>query len=387
MTRKKIMLIIPNLSFGGAQRSFSKLSVELAKHFDVINVVFNKDGLADFPLGGELFDLNVASSSWIGGKLFNFWKRVYRLSQLKKRIRFDAAISFLEGADYVNLLSHQNEKLIFSLRGSKRFDQNIRGWLGFIRHTIFIPFVYNKADLIVAVNEGIVEELKKEYKVKAPMQVIYNFYNLEKILLDGRASVEVEFDEIKKTSKIICIVGRLATEKGIDKFMPVFKRVQEEVSVKLLIIGDGVLKQSLKDIAHNLNLITSEKIDQAADVLFIGYQSNPYKYVSKCDALILSSTHEGFPNVLLEAMTLGVPVASTDCPYGPGEILIKDDGEHAGLLLPLLNSSQSENRWTESLIKLLNDDEWRRSLATKGAARAHRFSDSNTIEKWIVTIN
>ncbi len=60
MNRKKIMMIIPNLSFGGAQRSFSKLSMELAKHAEVINVVFNKEGIADFPLGGELISLEVA---------------------------------------------------------------------------------------------------------------------------------------------------------------------------------------------------------------------------------------------------------------------------------------------------------------------------------------
>ena len=381
-----VLLIIPNLSFGGAQRSFSKLSVELSKYYTVVNVVFNKDGIVDFPLGGELFDLGVARSTWLGGKLINFWKRVYRLSNLKRRTSVYASISFLEGADYSNFLSHRGEKLIFSVRGSKKYDQNIHGLQGFIRHNILIPFVYKKANLVVAVNMGVADELVNIYRLKNPVEVIYNFYNFDRIKQEGLENISAEFEEIRKRSKIICLVGRLEIEKGLDRFLPVFRRILNQVSVKLLIIGDGNLKQSLIEQSHNLNLITSEEIDQHADVLFVGYQSNPYKYISKCDVLALPSTHEGFPNVLLEAMILGVPVASADCPYGPLEILKTNNIDIAGLLLPVLNSIESEKTWEESLLKLFTDSHLKLALSKKGYLRAITFSESNAISKWLKLI-
>ena len=64
------------------------------------------------------------------------------------------------------------------------------------------------------------------------------------------------------------------------------------------------------------------------DVYFPGFQKNPYQYVAQCDAYVLSSVSEGFPNVLAEAMALGLPVISVNCYSGPAEILLTNSDYH-----------------------------------------------------------
>src|SRR6187549_4201625 len=122
MSKKKILLIIPELTMGGAQRSISKLSIEFARHHTVWLVIFNKvDGLA-YAHGGELVSLDVVPSGGIPNKIKSFIQRVRRLRKLKKDLGIDVSISFLEGADYINILSKANDKIILSIRGSKRHD-------------------------------------------------------------------------------------------------------------------------------------------------------------------------------------------------------------------------------------------------------------------------
>ena len=105
MTERKVLLIIPELCMGGAQRTLSKLSVELARRHKVWVVIFNKDAAIAYPLGGKLLSLEVAGANNPITKLIAFRKRVARLKKIKKDIRPDISISFLEGADYINVLS------------------------------------------------------------------------------------------------------------------------------------------------------------------------------------------------------------------------------------------------------------------------------------------
>ena len=109
---KRILLVIPNLDFGGAQTSFARLTQLLQNDCKLLLVVFNKDNIAPLDLRGELVDLTVDAGQSYLMKLINFIKRVKRLRQIKKRFKPDASISFLEGADYVNILSSVYRRLL-----------------------------------------------------------------------------------------------------------------------------------------------------------------------------------------------------------------------------------------------------------------------------------
>ena len=130
MSDDNLLLLIPNLGVGGAQRVFHDHSVELAKHYRVTEAVFNLDGGNQYPSTNELVSLDVAGGGNPVDKLQNFWRRVTRLKALKSRLETDVCISHLEGADYVNLLSKGREKIILCVHGSKLHDAEIWGALG-----------------------------------------------------------------------------------------------------------------------------------------------------------------------------------------------------------------------------------------------------------------
>ena len=93
----------------------------------------------------------------------------------------------------------------------------------------------------------------------------------------------------------------------------------------MLILGDGEeIKKQLEDLIEQLGI--------GADVCLYGYEANPYAYMSRADVVVLSSRWEGLPTVLIEAMACGCQLVSTDCPYGPQEILA---GGKYGRLVPV----------------------------------------------------
>jgi len=159
-SKKNILLVITNLSFGGAQNSFHKLSNELSKRHNLINVVFSKENIGNYQFSSQLLDLDKGGSSGALSKAHNFLRRIIALKKIKREHKIDVTISFLEGADYVNILSKNKETLILSIRGSKLNDPNIKGFLGWVRIKVLIPVLYKFADHIVVVTKDIKKEIK-----------------------------------------------------------------------------------------------------------------------------------------------------------------------------------------------------------------------------------
>src|SRR4051812_17559323 len=112
MKRHKVLLIIPEMSMGGAQRSLAKLSLALESFHEVSLVVFNTDHKVEYPHGGILLSLGVAGGGNVLQKFSSFIKRTRRLRKLKNKLRIDVSISFLEGADYVNVLSRAGDRVV-----------------------------------------------------------------------------------------------------------------------------------------------------------------------------------------------------------------------------------------------------------------------------------
>jgi glycosyltransferase involved in cell wall biosynthesis len=121
---------------------------------------------------------------------------------------------------------------------------------------------------------------------------------------------------------VILGVGELCARKDFGTLIKAFAKVRQQRSSRLVILGEGRQQERLTNLVHNLGL--------ESDVLFPGFVINPYAYMSKAAVFVLSSRCEGAPVVLMEALAVGVPVVSTDCPSGPREIL------QNGLLGPLV---------------------------------------------------
>jgi glycosyltransferase involved in cell wall biosynthesis len=102
-------------------------------------------------------------------------------------------------------------------------------------------------------------------------------------------------------------------QKRYDRLLFAYKK--SGTPLPLVIVGGGELDQIKIQI---------DKLDLKNKVIFIGANSNPYKFMKHATALLLSSDYEGLPTVIIEAFICGIPVISTDCPSGPSELLLKD---------------------------------------------------------------
>jgi len=394
--KKRIVMIIPNLDFGGAQTSFSRLSWLLQPHCSLLLVVFNKDNIAPLTFGGTLVELFVPASKNILSKILNFYKRVKRLKEIKKEFQPTTSVSFLEGADYVNLLSGIGEEIYFYIHGSKKFDRNIKGPIGFIQKWLLIPYLYRFADKILVVNEKLRTELIENFGLrKSRFVVMPNFFDIHELQKLASIPLNQTMENFFSEHLTICISGRLAPEKGIDRFIKIFPEILvKHGNVKLLIIGDGDQKMALQNQLRDMNLSFTEMnentMDSSAKVIFFGYQRNPYRLLGRSTLLALPSLNEGMPNTIIEAFCLGIPVAAADCPYGPRELLAPNEtakgwpelGEF-GILLPVLNEGDgSQQIWIEGMNMLLESPELRIRYNRDGLRNSKSYSKEKNLSKW-----
>ena len=169
--------------------------------------------------------------------------------------------------------------------------------------------------------------------------------------------------------------------------MPGQKLQLKTQSLFLILVGDGVEYRSKY-------YTVIEKFGIKEHVYFTGFQKNPYKYMAKCSCFVLSSLSEGFPNVLAEAMTLGLPVIATNCLSGPAEILRKDNNYDAvsehfeecdyGLITPRMTEDNNENaicQLANAINTLLSDEEMMRRYAMLSKQRVNDFSQDSISEK------
>ncbi|MCB0697312.1 MAG: glycosyltransferase, partial [Chitinophagaceae bacterium] len=255
------------------------------------------------------------------------------------------------------------EKVVLSIRGSKMFDKVISGFMGQVRKKVLIPFLYKRADNIVCVTQALADELNTYFGINYDkLRVIFNFYEKEEIF--ANASVPLTEDEGKIFSKKVIITsGRLHVAKEHDKLVRILKKVKDHVDARLVILGDGELHGELTELARSLNLkpYDWDGTYQDADIYFMGFQKNAFKFYQHSNLFALTSSWEGFPNVLAEAIICEKPVVSTDCPTGPREILnVAGLGPKpteqlvrtpVGSLLPMLHDITDEiiDTWTDEI--------------------------------------
>ena len=145
--------------------------------------------------------------------------------------------------------------------------------------------------------------------------------------------------------------GRLSPEKDHETLLRAFARVAPECEHDLVIAGEGPEERRIRDLVDELGL--------ASRVHMVGYRSDIERWIAGAVLLVHSSTWEGFGNVIVEAMSMGVPVVVTDAPYGPREIMATVP---AGLLVP----TRDPDAFASAVLGLLRDDAERSRLGALG---------------------
>lgn len=377
-------LLLNSLKCGGAERVAQTLCN--SNLFDGV-ILLEKD--QDFDVFIPVYRISKHTN-----KTNSFFKTLYipfyafKLNKIIKKD--DIVVSFLERSNFVNIFLSffKKHKTIITLHTniSKSF-LNKKKFLYFI----LIKMLYKFADAIVPVSLGIKEDFNKIIKFRKLQKVIFNPIDFDLI---NREAQDDNFLSLSSRKNIIT-VGRLSLEKAQWNLIKVFNSLQKNIQSRLIIIGDGPLKGSLIDYAKYLGLrvysvFENQKISDDFDIYFMGYQLNPYKFIKKGDIFMLSSVFEGLPTVILESMACGVPVISSDCDFGPREIL-KKDGKDYGVLLPVLNSnftftdtelSTDEQIWADTTLSFLKDQNKRDFYSNLSKERAQDFSIEKIIIQW-----
>lgn len=382
---KKIGLLISTLNAGGAERVVSRLSKILSSDYEIYLILF-EDTYIKYEYAGTLVNLDVKSSKNFFKQLISPIMRIKKLKQIKKDIGLDMVISFLDSPNIVNVLAKSAKcKTIISIRNYTEIDkkQNMKvNILNFI-----IGKLYKKADKIIAVSKLIKDNVVEKYKIDyEKVEVIYNPYDIDEITELSQEKIEIENREFMKSDKILISVGRQMYQKGYWHLIKAFSLVKvSHPDVKLVFVGREEQKEQIVNLIRMLNLQN--------DVLIVGHNSNPFKYIKKSYAYILTSLFEGFPNALVEAMACACPVIASDCKSGPREILDEKQDIHKkieqpeyasyGILVPELSMKEdwnnkscdnTERKLAEAIIKLLDDKEIYNEYKRKSIMRAKEFS-------------
>lgn len=368
---KKIVIVINSLESGGAERVVSNLLNSWVDKYDCYLILIHNKVFYDLDEKIKILHLNEVDTKSGIRKFFALPILSYKLSKIIKEHKFDKIISFLTRANYINVLSNIfvkhtsiiSERAMPSLQYQFGLSSKINKYL--------IKQIYPRATLCLTNSQGNMLDLKNNFGV-SNLDWIPNPFDLDKI-----EKLSMENVRIRKEKFTFVTVGRLDNGKNHKLIIDAIKNLDAE----LWIIGDGVLKENLIEYIKDL------KIENK--VFLLGKQTNPFSYLSKADCFVFSSNHEGFPNVLVEALSCGLPVISTDCKSGPREILapnsnieiqLTDELELSeyGILVPI----QNINKLKESMNLIIEKDDLRKKYSNKSKARAEEFSLEKIIKKF-----
>lgn len=387
--KKNIMFILPSLCGGGAEKTVANLSKKLIEDFNVYIIVF-RDTKIKYSYEGKLVFLPQRKDDKIFSKVMFTINAISFLKKFKRDNKIDYAISFLTTADMLNVLSKsKNTKNYISIRNTDSLNNHNLLYLSTHIST-------HLCDHIISISKQVKEDLVNNFKVKEDkITTIYN--PAQRVEFGNNMSIMYKgfFDNI-------CIVnaGRLTYQKGQWHLIRAFSKVVSKFpNAKLMILGEGELREYLLKVIRNFGLENNVKL--------LGFVNNPYDYIKNADCFVFSSLYEGLGNSILEALTCGTPIISTDCVAGPREILsprtdfrkkVKDriDYSEYGILVPVPDGKQyineknltlEENIIADAIIKICDDNKLRENYKEKSLKRSKDFYIDSIIKEWKRILN
>jgi glycosyltransferase involved in cell wall biosynthesis len=230
--------------------------------------------------------------------------------------------------------------------------------------------LYPLADRIIAVSEGVAADVVKLTGVpRDRVETIYNPVVTPE--LEGLARAPVDHPWFAgEGPPIVLGAGRFVAQKDFSTLVKAFARVRAVRPARLMILG-----RSKRPARERRLRALAERLGIAADVALPGFAANPFAYMARASAFVLSSRWEGLPGVLIEAMACGCPVVSTDCPSGPREILA---GGRYGPLVPVGDAAAL----AEAILRVLAAPPDRARLR----ARAAEFSVEQAVDRYLTAL-
>ena len=307
--KNKVAIISTSLGCGGAERFASLLSFMLEKlNLEVHNIIISD--VVDYKYGGTLMNLEIESSN-----SSSFFKKIKKGFLLNTYLKENKINFIIDNRPRNNLIREIITNWIYGNRRKWFVVHSFNTVTYFPKPDFFSKFLYQKADKVICVSQGIEEIVKQKFDLKNTV-TIHNPYDFSKIEIEKETPISGEY---------IMYFGRFDEKvKNFSLMLEAFYLSKIYLrGYKLLLMGDG---PDLGTIQDNIKRLQLEYF-----VNIYPFNTNPFQYVRQAKFTILTSRYEGFPLSIVESLALGTPVISVDCDSGPREIII--DGVN-GLLVP-----------------------------------------------------
>lgn len=343
-----ITIMIGGLSGGGAERVVCNLSNYLSQRHIVTILTMSEDRPAYF-LEKQIKRVNLHLKNESSNAVLKNLRRLKRFRKYLKEGNIDVFIVMLPGT--INFMLAHRHLIKVPIIVSERGDPSITYNRSFIQR-LFVKKLYPKVDNFV-------------FQTVDAQKFYGNYVKKKGIIIPNAINEEfIRPTFLGNRRKAIVSVGRLNSQKNFSLLIEAFNKVSLEFpEYTLEIYGDGPQRIELEKKIEKLGL--TEK------VILPGYVSNISDYIEDASLYVMSSNYEGMPNSLMEAMVLGIPSISTDCPVGGPKFLIENGVN--GFLVPINDSKVMAKRIRELL---LNPE-----LARKFSERSPKIKDKLSSQK------
>lgn len=350
----KLMFYINSISCGGAERVMVNLANQFAHKGHVVIFVTTYQTKQEY----ELFE-RIERKVLLARNDYSFIKKNLKCTRdLRKIIKTelpDVLVSFMAEPNFRAICSGLGLKTknLISVRNDP--DREYPNAL----FKFCARFLYKFADCVVFQTKGAQNWFSKPIRKKS-------------CIIANQVSEQFFQATPAEVHKDIVSVGRLAEQKNHELLIKAFAKIANKTDDNLVIYGEGERKETLVKLVRDLQLTDR--------VFFPGVVSDVSGTIKFAKMFVLSSSFEGMPNALIEAMVLGLPCISTDCPCGgPRELF---DNQKNGLLVPV----GDENELAEKMMNLIENEELRTEIGNRAKLAATRFSPETIFKKWETVI-
>lgn len=321
MGRPLVMIFLPSLAGGGAERAITMVANGLADRGAEVMLVLGQRS-------GPYLDLVSPTVQVIDLGAKSMLQALPRLACQMRALRPAAVLSAMSHANVVVALAHRlsgsQARLVLSERAHMTSVLQEYQGLRMRATSALMRLTYPWADQVVAVSRGVAEDLPRHVPM-SPSRIVTVYNPVIDEHLRRQAEAPSRHRWLARPEvPVVLAAGRLIPQKDFHTLLQAFARIRRQRRVRLVILGEGELRKELITLA--------EKLGVAGDVDLPGFEANPFAAMRAASVFVLSSRFEGLPGVLIQAMACGARVVSTDCPSGPREIL--EDGRW-GALVPV----------------------------------------------------
>jgi glycosyltransferase involved in cell wall biosynthesis len=352
----KIALIGYRLSHGGAEKVMAILSQFFVKQGIEIHNIIVLDEVS-YSYSGKLINLGKMKNTSNG--LLNKWRRLVFLKKHLEKSNFDFVLDFRFRIKPIQELIIAKwiykSKSIFMVH-SYLIDHYMPNW------SFITRLMYGDCYKVVSITNESKELIERKHQLKNVVR-IYNPIDIDDIVTKANEVNELPYD-------YIIGVGQMETNiKQFDKLIEAYSNsILPQVNIHLVLLGKGDRIVKLQKLANERNI--EDKVH------FLGYQDNPFKFLSKARYFVLSSLNEGLPNVILESLACETPVIAFNCRSGPSEMI--QDKENG-----LLVENQNIEKLTEAMNLFVEDESLYRYCKENAFESVQSFSVENIGIQWL----